>query len=196
VTATPAFRIEWKTDVGELMAIEPQLTDVALHAAQLAAAYNEPKNARLMGHMEQFSGKDVVEHYESMLDEGARPFLLYLDGKLVGDADLRGIRDVAAEFAFMIAAREQQGRGLGTKFALMVHACAFGCLGLDRLYASIFPRNLASRRVFEKLGYVLDDSPEARAFAEDAGDVTMVIDRVKFERLHETVLKQFRIAPR
>jgi len=113
-----------------------------------------------------------------------------------GDADLRGIRDVAAEFAFMIAAREQQGRGLGTKFALMVHACAFGCLGLDRLYASIFPRNLASRRVFEKLGYVLDDSPEARAFAEDAGDVTMVIDRVKFERLHETVLKQFRIAPR
>ena len=122
MAATPGVRIEWTTDVGELVAVEPQLSDVVAHAGELAAGYNEPENARLMGHLEPFSEADVVDHYKSMLNEGARVFLLYLKGKLVGDADLRGMRDGAAEFAFMIAARNQQGRGLGTKFALMLTA--------------------------------------------------------------------------
>jgi RimJ/RimL family protein N-acetyltransferase len=192
VTATPV-RIEWTTDVGELVAIEPRLSDVAAHAGELSAGYNEPENARLMGHVEPFSEADVVGHYESMRDEGALAFLLYLEGKLVGDADLRGMRDGAAEFAFMIAARNQQGKGLGTKFALMVNAYAFTSLGLNRVYASIAPKNRASRRVFEKLGYKLDSSTEARAFADEAGDDTMVIVRETFERTHALALTQLRI---
>jgi RimJ/RimL family protein N-acetyltransferase len=196
VAGTAGFRIAWTTDVGELVAIEPQLTEVAAHAVELAAGYNQPENARLMGHVAPFSETEVVDHYESMFDEGARPFLLCVGGQLVGDADLRGIRDGAAEFAFMIAARDQQGKGLGTKFALMVHAYAFAKLGLDRVYASIVPRNHASRRVFEKLGYTADDSAEARAFADEAGDVTMMIDRTTFERAHAAALAQLRFAPR
>jgi RimJ/RimL family protein N-acetyltransferase len=193
VTATPGVRIEWTTDVGKLVAIEPQLSDVAAHARQLAAGYNEPENARLMGHVEPFSEADVVDHYESMRDEGARVFLLYLEGKLVGDADLRGLRDGAAEFAFMIAARGQQGKGLGTKFALMVNAYAFTTLGLDRVYVSVAPNNHASRRVFEKLGYTPDSSTAARAFADESGDETMVISREAFERTHSAALTQLRI---
>lgn len=195
MTATPGFCIEWTTDVGELVAVEARLPDVAAHAVELAAGYNEPQNAGFMGHVEPFSETEVLDHYKSMLDEGARPFLLYLEGKLVGDADLRAIGDGAAEFAFMIAARDKQGKGLGTKFALMVHAYAFTTLGLDRVYASIVPKNRASRRVFEKLGYTLDDSAEARAFADEADDVTMVIDRETFERAHSVALAQLRIAP-
>jgi RimJ/RimL family protein N-acetyltransferase len=194
VTATPGVRIEWTTDVGELVAVEPQLSDVAAHAVELAAGYNEPENARLMGHVEPFSEADVVDHYKSMREEGARVFLLYLKGKLVGDADLRGMRDGAAEFAFMIAARDQQGRGLGTKFALMLTAYAFTTLGLDRVYASVAPKNRASRRVFEKLGYQLDSSIEARAFADEPGDDTLVIARKAFERAHAATLTQLRIA--
>ena len=196
MAGTPGFRIEWTTDVGRLVAIEPQLTNVAAHAVELAAGYNEPENARLMGHAEPISETEVLEHYALLLDEGARPFLLYLDGKLVGDADLRGMRDGAAEFAFMIAKRDLQGKGLGTKFAIMLHAYAFGTLGLDRVYASIVPKNHASRRVFEKLGYTLDDSAEARAFADEAGDVTMVIDRETFERAHRAALEQLSVAVR
>jgi RimJ/RimL family protein N-acetyltransferase len=196
VTATTGFRIEWTTDVGELLAIEPQLAEVAAHASELAAGYNEPENARLMGHVEPFSETDVVEHYESMLDDGARLFLLYAEGKLVGDADLRGMRDGVAEFAFMIASRHQQGKGLGTKFALMVHGYAFAILGLERVYASIVPKNRASRRVFEKLGYTHDDSAGARAFADEAGDVTMVIERTTFERTHAEALAQVRMTRR
>lgn len=194
--ATAACFVEWSTEVGTLVALEPELAEVASHSEELAAGYNAPENARLMGHLEHFSGNDVVGHYTSMLAEGAHLFLLYLDGKLVGDADLRGMRDGAAEFAFMIAARDQQGKGLGTKFALMVHAFAFATLGLRRVYVSILPENRASRRVFDKLGYTVDEGTEARAFAEDIRDVTMGIDRATFEHAHAEPLGQLRIAPR
>jgi RimJ/RimL family protein N-acetyltransferase len=196
VAATPGFRIEWTTAVGRLVCIEPRLPEVASHAADLAAGYNEPENARLMGHVENISEAEVIEHYQALFDEGARPFLLYLDRELLGDADLRGIRDGAAEFAFMIAARNQQGKGLGTKFALMVHAFAFKTLALGRIYASLLPKNRASRRVFEKLGYSVDDSAEARAFADEVGDVTMAIERTTFERAHAAELAQLRITVR
>ncbi len=195
MAATARFRIVWNTDIGELVAAEPQLSDVPTHAAELASGYNDPENAPLMGHINAFSEADVVAHYQSLLVEGGRPFLLYLDGKLVGDADLRCFRDGAAEFAFMIAARDQQGKGLGTKFALMVHAFAFTTLGLERVYASIVPENRASRRVFEKLGYTLDHSAEARSFADEAGDVMLVIDRATFERANVAKLGQLCITP-
>jgi RimJ/RimL family protein N-acetyltransferase len=195
VAATARVRIEWTTDVGHLVAIEPQLADVAAHAVELAAGYNEPENARLMGHLNTFSAEEVVDHYRAMLDEGARPFLLYRQGRLIGDADLRGMRDGAAEFAFMVAARDQQGKGLGTKFALMVLAFAFTTLGVDRVYASIAPQNSASRRVFEKLGYTQDNRVEARLFADEPEDVTMVIERAAFVRMHAVALGQLRITP-
>jgi RimJ/RimL family protein N-acetyltransferase len=196
LAASPSYRIEWTTSVGKLVAIEPQRAEVAAHAAELAAGYNEPENARLMGHLEPMSEAEVLEHYESLRVESGHAFLLYLDATLVGDADLRGVRRRAAEFAFMIAAREQQGKGLGTRFAIMVHAFAFGELGLDRVYASIVPSNRASRRVFDKLGYLVDTSPEARAFADDTNDVTMVLARTWFERLHASALLHLRIEPR
>jgi len=171
------------------------MSDVRAHAVELARGYNHPKNAELMGHLEPLSAKDVVLHYQALLDEGAQPFLLYLGRDLVGDADIRGVRDGAAEFAFMIAAPEQQGKGLGTKFALMVHAYAFATLGLTRVYASIVAQNHASRRVFEKLGYQLDNAPEARSFADDTEDVTLRLDRASFEQRNAAELAQLRFTP-
>lgn len=190
------FRIHWHHDVGELSAIEPTPDEIRAHAPALVTGYNEPANAGLMGHTEEMSAEDVIDHYEDMAAEGARQFLLFVDGKLAGDADLRGIEHGTAEFAFMIAARDQQGKGLGTKFALMVHAFAFGELALRRVYASIVPHNTASRRVFEKLGYVLDDSAEARGYADEPGDIVMGIDRATFERANATSLAQLRVEAR
>lgn len=182
--------MDWTTDAGRLAAIEPSPEEVATHAGDLVGGYNEPANAALMGHTEPMSEQDVVDHYADMADEGARQFLLFVDGKLVGDADLRNPSDGAAEFAFMIAAPGTQGKGLGTKFALMIHACAFGPLALDRVYASIVPHNTASRRVFEKLGYTVDDSPAGRAFAEHPADIVMSIDRKQFEKVNARELAQ------
>jgi len=186
------MRIDWSTDAGKLVALEPAPDDVAEHAAELASGYNEPTNASLMGHTDVIEPDEIVEHYADMIEEGARPFLFFLDGALAGDGDLRGIRTGAAEFAFMIGARAAQGKGLGTRFAIMVHAFGFSVLGLARIYASVVPHNAASRRVFEKLGYIDDDSPAAREYADEPGDVTMVVDRVTFETRHAAQLAAIR----
>ncbi|HEY4177348.1 MAG TPA: GNAT family protein [Kofleriaceae bacterium] len=187
------FRIEWQTEVGQLCATEPAIADVARHAAQLAAGYNDPRNAELMGHTEPLSEADVVDHYEDSMEDGARAFLLFLDGQLVGDGDLRGLRDGAAEFAFMIAAPSIQGKGLGTRFAIMIHAFGFAHAGLDRIYASVVTQNVASRRVFEKMGYHVDDSDEARSFADDPDDIVLLITRETFERQHAAAIAQLQI---
>jgi RimJ/RimL family protein N-acetyltransferase len=190
------FRIDWNNDAGALSAIEPTADEVRAHAAALADGYNEPENARLMGHSDPLSPEEVADHYEDMADEGARQFLLFVDGHLAGDADLRGVRAGAAEFAFMIAARDRQGKGLGTKFAVMIHAFAFRELGLSVVYASIRPENVASRRVFEKLGYALDDSPAAREYADEPGDIVMAIERDAFERAHAAALAHVKVVTR
>jgi len=193
--ALPGFRIDWSTSAGELCALEPRLDEVVEHVSALAAAYNDPHNAPLLGHEAKISESEVLDHYESLLGQGAHPFLFYRDGQLAGDGDVRGIGDGAAEFAFLIAAQSAQGQGLGTKFATMIHVFAFTHLPIERMYASIIPTNAASRRVFEKLGYEVDTSTAAREYA-DSGDVTMSIDRTTFERIHAQAMAEIRIAMR
>ena len=193
---TVRFAIDWATEVGHLAAREPAPLEVASRATELSLGYNDPLNAHLLGHDEPISADEVIEHYAAMFDEGARMFLLYRDDHFVGDADLRGLRDGAAEFAFMIAAPTEQGKGLGTRFATMVHAFAFATLGLHHVYASIVPANTASRRVFDKLGYVVDTGPIARGYADHPDDIVMAIDRATFEQAHARALGEIRIAPR
>ncbi len=96
----------------------------------------------------------------------------------------------------MVAAPQSQGKGLGTRFAIMVHRFAFAQLGLRRVYASIVPANVASRRVFEKLGFTLDASAEARAFADEPGDIVMSIDRITFEKQNGNAIAEVELRPR
>jgi RimJ/RimL family protein N-acetyltransferase len=181
---------------GPLVAFEPTPAEIRQHAAALSAGYNEPTNAELMGHTAEISPAEVVESYTESIAAGMRAFLLFDAGAFVGDADLRGIRGGTAEFAFMVAARAAQGKGLGTRFALMIHAFGFHTLELTRIYASVVPHNTASRRVFEKLGYVVDDSPAAREYADGPGDVVLALDRQAFQERNAAVLDQIRIALR
>jgi RimJ/RimL family protein N-acetyltransferase len=177
-------RIEWSSQGEVLAAVEPTPAEVAAGAGELAAAYNDAHNRVMMAHTAEMSAAEVVAHYASMAQAGARPFLLLRDGALAGDADLRHIAGGRAEFAILVAARAAQGRGLGTRFALMLHAFAFRALGLQRVYVTIVPGNAASRRLFEKLGYQPDDTPGARAYADDETDVSLSIARADFERAH------------
>ena len=182
--------------MGELAAVEPNLDDVLPHVAALTAAYNDPANAQMLGHTALLVQSDVMDHYESLLGQGAHPFLLYCDGEFFGDGDIRGIRDGSAEFAFMIASPSAQGKGLGTRFALMIHAYGFQHLSIIRMYASIVPTNVASRRVFEKLGYTLDASIPAREYADDEGDIVMSISGDAFQHRHSSAIANLRIAMR
>ena len=186
------YSIEWD----ELSALEVTPQEVSQHAAALSAAYNDPANAPLMGHKEPISPDDVIATYAQGIKKGMRAFLLFRNGELVGDADLRGIKAGRAEFAFMIAMPSAQGKGLGTRFALMVHDFGFRELELRRIYASVSPQNAASLRVFEKLGYIVDKSPAARAYAEDPADITLALEREAFERDQASSLAQIRIGAR
>ncbi len=177
------IRIAWTTDVGRLVAVESDAANVAKHAEALARGYNDPKNAPLMGHTESISPAEVITSYADRMADGSRAFLLFRDEQLVGDADLRNFRDGAAEFAFMIGDPAAQGKGMGTRFAIMIHAFGFLRAGLTQIFASIVPHNSASRRVFEKLGYAVDHRPAARVFADEPDDVVMSVDREAFSRL-------------
>ncbi|MEO8704185.1 MAG: GNAT family N-acetyltransferase [Kofleriaceae bacterium] len=149
----------------------------------------EPLHDEVLAHV--LVETDVVEHYEQLAAHG-KPFLLFHDGVLAGDGDIRSIGSGAAEFAFLIASPNAQGKGLGTRFATMIHAFAFAYLPIARMYAAVVPQNVASRRVFEKLGYVEDASEAARAFG-DAGDVTLSIDRKTFAARNAAAIAEIRI---
>jgi RimJ/RimL family protein N-acetyltransferase len=192
----PLYQITWSALGGQLVAIEPRPDEIVHHASALAVAYNDPHNAPLLGHTEPVGADDVVAHYSDVARAGGHNFLVLRDRELVADADLRKVKGGAAEFAFLVASPTAQGKGLGTRIAMMVHMFGFRSLGLDRIYASIIPANTASRRVFDKLGYRLDPSPAARAYADEPGDITMVADRATFERSHARVMAEIRIAVR
>ena len=186
------IRVAWPSEGGLLVAIEPTTDEVRAASSELARAYNEPHNRAMIANTTDFTPGDVVEHFAAMRAEGARPFLLQRDGVLLGDADLRHIERGHAELALLIASRASQGKGLGTRFALMLHAFAFRALAVERMYATIVPENAASLRVFTKLGHAPDASPEARAFTDDPRDVAMSLARADFERAYGAMLAAVR----
>jgi RimJ/RimL family protein N-acetyltransferase len=177
-------------------AIEPTPREIAQAAPWLAAHYNQPDNRRMMAHEADLSPEEVVACYHDMRRRRGRPFLLVRGRALLGDGDLRNIAGRAAEIALLIGDRAEQGRGLGTRFAAMLNAFAFQILDLDRVYASVIPGNAASRRLFARLGYLPDDSAAARAFAEDATDLTFSVDRAAFEAAARGALPGIRASQR
>lgn len=163
----------------DLVALETR--EVGPYAQALADAYNHPKNAPLIGTTTDLTAADVEEHFAQI----AHPFVLLRGGALAGDGDLRNVRGDACEFAFLIADPDAQGRGLGTRFAQMIHVAAFD-RGMAQVFASIVPQNTASRRVFEKLGYAVVDD---RTWAEEPDDIVMAIDRATFARVNAAAIQ-------
>lgn len=180
------WSVSWRTEDGRLEAHEPLRPEIAAVSGQLSVWYNEPHNRAMMSNDDAMSPQKVREHYAHLAGAGGRNFLLFLDGRLMGDADLRRVDPAArtAEFAILIGERRVQGCGYGTRFALMVHVLAFLQLGLERVYATVIPANLASLRLFDKLGYRGDLSPAARSYLDQADDVTLSIGRDEFLHRH------------
>ncbi len=191
------YVVEWAPSPADgLRLIEPTLRELRAVAGTLADYYNEPTNRALMTNEIEHSPGDVVEQYEEMWMEGDRPFLLYQGDALVGDGDLRGIEARRAEYAVLVGPRKTQAKGLGTRFSIMALALAFGPLQLEHVYASVRPENAGSLRMFEKVGYVVDASPEARRYAEADDDVCLSIGAPGFRRAHAAALAEIRVSAR
>jgi RimJ/RimL family protein N-acetyltransferase len=182
------YSLEWSP----LRAIEPSLEEVQANAAGLAAWYNDPVNRALMSSEGGFTAGDVVQRYRNLWSNGDRPFLFFSGDELVGDGDFRKIEAGQAEYAVMIGPPAQQARGLGAKFSAMMLAFAFGPLGLRRIFVSVLPEHLASIRMFEKLGFRADASPEARRHAGAPSELCLSADRAPaFISRHLAVLTRF-----
>lgn len=168
----------------ELVALEPTAQEIVHASPLLEGFYNEPHNRAMMANTVAMTADDVVLHFGSLGQSGGRPFLLAVDGKTVGDADFRHISATTAEFAILVGERSLQGKGLGLGFGILLHALAFRAFALERVFVSIIPQNLASQRLFAKLGYTADDSELARSFADEASDLTFSLGRAEFEGRH------------
>jgi len=184
---------------GELLrAIEPTVDEVRGVAPALASFYDDPYNRRMMANTVSMSAEDVVASFAELRADGGRPFLLYAGERLVGDGDLRhlSVCPGAGEVAVLVGDRAVQGRGLGTRFAALLHAFGFQVLGLERIFASILPVNEPSLRLFARLGHAPDASEAARSFADEPGDVTLSVSRAAFESATRELLADVRLRPR
>jgi len=188
----PRLVVEWQSAGGHLRAFEPTREEVARFAPTLAGFYNDGYNRAMMANTVAMTTDDVVEHFEGLRRNGGRPFVLERDGDLLGDADLRHITAQTAEFAILVGQRPEQGKGIGTRFAILLHALAFRGLSLERILVSILPANVPSQRLFAKIGYTSDDSPAARKFADDPSDLTLSLSRATFEAAHAPALAEIR----
>ena len=121
------YRIDWTSDAGQSRAFEPTPDEVAQHAGALAAGYNDPRNAPLHGpHRPRSSPTRSIEHYADMPPTKARASsCCSATARSPATATCAASADGAAEFAFMIGAPSAQGKGLGTRFATMIHAFGF-----------------------------------------------------------------------
>ncbi len=189
------YSLEWQAAGLRLRLVEPTLREVREHAEALARYYNEPTNRALLTNEQDFEAEDVVDQFRGMWQSGDRPFLLYVGDDLVGDCDLRNVEADRAEFAILVGPRQTQAKGLGTRFSTMVLLLAFDRLAMSRIYAAIRPENAGSLRMFEKVGYDVDGTPEARRYAEEADDVCVSITAEKFRTMHGP-LKDVQIVPR
>ncbi len=162
----PRVRLAWNRGGHAFEAIEPDVELLERHADRLRDWYNAPENATMMDGSADMSREDVLDFWRDLRAAGGRGFLGFVDGVLVGDADIRGRRRKTAEFAVMIGGAEHKGRGIGRTISEMVHVFAFRELGLRRLYVPPRRDNVRVHALNAFLGYERDDSAAARAFAD------------------------------
>jgi len=77
------------------------------------------------------------------------------DGELIGNVGLHKIvwRHQHGELGYVIGERDQWGQGCATEAVKLATAYAFLELGLEKVWATVFVPNEASRRALERNGY-------------------------------------------
>ena len=94
---------------------------------------------------------------EGVAQNVVRPWGIVHQEVLIGTCTLHGIDqdNARAELGYMLA-RAHWGQGLASEAVGLAIDYAFTTLGLRRLEADIDPRNLASQKVLERLGFERD----------------------------------------
>lgn len=93
-----------------------------------------------------------------------------VDGNAVGGVSLRIGSDIerfSAEIGYWLG-REYWGRGIVSEVVRLATRHAFEVLGMKRVFAVPFVRNVASHRVLDRAGYVLEGTMRHSAVKEGA----------------------------
>lgn len=100
--------------------------------------------------------QDILRDEAETMERGLlRKFWLFRDGRIIGSVALSNIVRGAFQSCYMgyRIDEQQQGKGLMTEAVEAVVNHAFHELRLHRIEANIMPRNQASLRVVQKLGF-------------------------------------------
>jgi RimJ/RimL family protein N-acetyltransferase len=130
-------------------------------APALFAVHSNPEVAR---YQSRPAWTDIAAAHDMIRDDQAGlPAGEYLrlglvrleDDRLIGDCSVFNVHEASrrAELGYSMA-RDAWGRGYMHEALTAVVGFAFGSLALNRLEADIDPRNLASARSLERLGFV------------------------------------------
>lgn len=98
----------------------------------------------------------------------ATSLVTVVDGNAVGGVSLRIGSDIerfSAEIGYWLGS-EHWGRGIVTEVVRLATHHAFETLGMKRVFALPFVRNIASHRVLAKAGYVLEGTMRHSAVKE------------------------------
>lgn len=137
------------------------LRELSIDDAPAANVYErDPEIARYQSH-DPRTLAESEDYIRRVLEEEARsPRRLYdlaitlADGGVyVGRAGFAIQSDERQAMLWYVVAKDVQGRGLASEAARALVDFAFGELRLHRVFADVDPRNVASSRVLEKLGF-------------------------------------------
>jgi [ribosomal protein S5]-alanine N-acetyltransferase len=133
--------------------------------------FSDPEVARYLAIPRQQSRADT-ERFLDTIHEGFRTRSLYQwgiehAGRVAGTCTLGGIdwENRRAEIGFALA-RAAWGRGLMPDALTVLIDHAFGALGLHRIEADVDPRNSASLRLLDRLGFQREGHLRERYFKD------------------------------
>jgi uncharacterized protein (DUF952 family)/RimJ/RimL family protein N-acetyltransferase len=110
-----------------------------------------------------WDGPQSLDEYRQELAERAKKvtrgemhlFTIWNDDQPVGNIDIRPMNDFRADIGLWVSTL-YHGKGIGSQAIQWITAYGFFRLGLQKIEAEIFVGNIASRRIFEKCGFMLE----------------------------------------
>lgn len=154
----PVFR---RGEVIELRTVEPEDEEV------LQRIVNAPRVRSDIMATEPVNGPQEREWIESLGERDATTLLVCADGDPVGTVTMKAPNETwgTAEIGYMIAP-DEWGAGYATDAVEVICRYAFEERRLNKVYATVYETNPASRRVLEKAGFTEEGVHRDEGFAE------------------------------
>ncbi len=139
----------------------PRLTLRRPRLDDLAAFYSIMSNPLAMRYWSTLPHASIevtrpwLEQMVARTASGGEDFVIEFDGRVIGDVGAGRF----PEFGFMVDPG-YWGRGIATEAARAFIEYVFKATPVDRLTADVDPRNLASLKVLEKLGFTITGTAE------------------------------------